>query len=299
MDKNLNFAILVDGENAHPKKYYEVLNEVSSKGSIAIKWVYADWTLPNHKGWKEIMLETGSAPKQQFHIAKDAADHALIMDAIELICTNDRINALCIVSSDGGFGGLAQRIREKGLHVMAIGRSNTPVHFRNACHDFIYVENLAQDNSEESFNDECEDSALDELLLKAFWQLCGDESSVYLGDLGTKLKQLDSAFDTRSYGYSSLKKLIQNKSNHLVTHNEQEDRCYIRLVDFTGVIKQTPKKGSNFAFLIQKGQEFYFTKSDLTNANWWDKITEGTEVTFNRASRQQGKSPTVTNVKVQ
>ncbi|WP_281422947.1 NYN domain-containing protein [Thaumasiovibrio subtropicus] len=176
--------MLVDGENAHPKKYDEVLNEVSSKGSIAIKWVYANWTLPNHKGWKEIMLETGSAPKQQFHIAKDAADHALIMDAIELICTNDRINAFCIVSSDGGFAGLAHRIREKGLHVMAIGRSNTPVHFRNACHDFIYVENLAQDNSEESFNDGYEDSALDELLLKAFGQLCGDESSVYLGDLG-------------------------------------------------------------------------------------------------------------------
>ncbi|MGR5311972.1 NYN domain-containing protein [Photobacterium damselae] len=57
---------------------------------------------PN-KGWEGVIRETAPSPKQQFHILKDAADHALIMDAIELICTNKRINAICIVSSDGGF----------------------------------------------------------------------------------------------------------------------------------------------------------------------------------------------------
>ncbi|HHB1564999.1 TPA: NYN domain-containing protein [Vibrio metschnikovii] len=60
MNENLNFVILVDGENAQSKKYTDILNEVARKGSIAIKWVYADWTLPNNRGWKDILLDTGS-----------------------------------------------------------------------------------------------------------------------------------------------------------------------------------------------------------------------------------------------
>ena len=65
------------------------------------------------------------------------------MDAIELICTSDKINAICIVSSDGGFAGLAQRISEKGLHVMAAGKKDTPTAFRKACHNFFMLRTLA------------------------------------------------------------------------------------------------------------------------------------------------------------
>ncbi|KAB1186500.1 NYN domain-containing protein [Photobacterium damselae] len=42
MSPILNFAVLVDGENAQARKYIDILSEVSTKGSIAIKWIYAD-----------------------------------------------------------------------------------------------------------------------------------------------------------------------------------------------------------------------------------------------------------------
>lgn len=298
MNENLNFAILVDGENAQSKKYTNILNEVARKGSIAIKWVYADWTLPNNRGWKDILLDTGSSPKQQFHIAKDSVDHALIMDAIEIICTNDKINALCIVSSDGGFAGLAQRTREKGLHVMAIGKSDTPSHFRNACHNFVYVENLSLDDNQDknsAVGNQSDD--LENLLLRAYWQLVGDSDTVYMGDLGTKLKQLDSAFDPRNYGYRSLKKLIQNASTPLVTHSESEDRCYVSLITEKGHIKATPKRANNFAFIVHQGHEYYFRKEDLLFSNQWDKIKEGQEVTFQHSAKCNGKSPWASNVR--
>ncbi|EKO3587265.1 NYN domain-containing protein (plasmid) [Vibrio metschnikovii] len=298
MNENLNFAILVDGENAQSKKYTDILNEVARKGSIAIKWVYADWTLPNNRGWKDILLDTGSSPKQQFHIAKDSVDHALIMDAIEIICTNDKINALCIVSSDGGFAGLAQRTREKGLHVMAIGKSDTPSHFRNACHNFVYVENLSLDDNQDknsAVGNQSDD--LENLLLRAYWQLVGDSDTVYMGDLGTKLKQLDSAFDPRNYGYRSLKKLIQNASTPLVTHSESEDRCYVSLITEKGHIKATPKRANNFAFIVHQGHEYYFRKEDLLLSNQWDKIKEGQEVTFQHSAKCNGKSPWASNVR--
>ncbi|MCG3734430.1 NYN domain-containing protein [Vibrio cincinnatiensis] len=298
MNENLNFAILVDGENAQSKKYTDILNEVARKGSIAIKWVYADWTLPNNRGWKDILLDTGSSPKQQFHIAKDSVDHALIMDAIEIICTNDKINALCIVSSDGGFAGLAQRTREKGLHVMAIGKSDTPSHFRNACHNFVYVENLSLDDNQDknsAVGNQSDD--LENLLLRAYWQLVGDSDTVYMGDLGTKLKQLDSAFDPRNYGYRSLKKLIQNASTPLVTHSESDDRCYVSLITEKGHIKATPKRANNFAFIVHQGHEYYFRKEDLLLSNQWDKIKEGQEVTFQHSAKCNGKSPWASNVR--
>lgn len=298
MSPSLNFAILVDGENAQAKKYMDVLGEVSSKGNIAIKWIYADFGHQTNKGWEGVVRETASTPKQQFHISKDAADHALIMDAIELICTNERINAICIVSSDGGFAGLAQRVREKGLHVMAIGQKHTPEHFRNACHNFVYVENLNQDDEEPKDETEENGSALEPLLLKAYWQLVGDGDNVYLGDLGTKIKQLDSAFDSRTYGYASLKKLIKNCSEQLIIDSEQEDRCFVRLAYDEGKIKATPAKGNNFAFLIHNGQEFYFKKGDLLSSAQWKNIKKNQTVSFQRASKQQGKSPCATNVKL-
>ena len=294
----LNFAVLVDGENAQAKKYTDILSEVSTKGSIAIKWIYADWTDQTNKGWEGVIRETASSPKQQFHISKDAADHALIMDAIELICTNERINAICIVSSDGGFAGLAQRIREKGLHVMAIGHKHTPEYFRNTCHNFVYVENLNQDDEENKVSTETNDNSLDGLLVKAYWQLVGDSDNVYLGDLGTKIKQLDSAFDSRTYGYTSLKKLIKNCSKQLLIDRELEDRCFVRFADDEGKIKATPTKGNSFAFLIHNGQEFYFKKEDLVSSSQWKSIKKNQTVSFQQASKQQGKSPCATNIKI-
>lgn len=294
-DNNLKFAVLVDGENSQHRKYKDVLGEIGSKGSIAIKWVYADWSIPTNKGWKDVLVETGSCSKQQFHLTTDSADHALIMDAIELICTNARINAICIVSSDGGFTGVAQRIREKGLHVMGIGKTHTPNYFRNACHDFVYIENLGQEE-EERPADQSSPESLDELLLQAYWKLTSDGAKVYLGDLGMKLKEIDSAFDPRNYGYQTLKRLIQNKSSLFVAISEREDQCFVLLADTQGEIKLTPNKGSNFAFLVSKNEEFYFKKEDLSNECNWSNIKKGQMVSFQRTDKQTGKAPHVTNV---
>ncbi|MFS1904576.1 NYN domain-containing protein (plasmid) [Vibrio lentus] len=269
---------------------------MSQKGNIASKWVYADWTNPTHRCWKDIMLETSSAPKQQFHYCKDAADHALIMDAIELICTSDKINAICIVSSDGGFAGLAQRISEKGLHVMAFGKKDTPAAFRKACHNFVYVENIGCEDNQAG--DAGDDAELDKLLLDAYWQLVGDNDSIYLGDLGTKLKQLDSAFDPRSYGSASLKKLIINKTTQLEIHDVRDDRCYVRLANAIGTVKATPKKGKGFAFIVCQGEEFYFRKDDLMDEKDWSQIKLNQQVYFQKTSKHHGPAPGATNIKI-
>ena len=260
----LTFAVLVDGENASKNEYTAMLSEVEKYGTVAIKWVYADWTARHQNGWQQILHETASSPKQQFHYGKDAADHALVMDAIELISKNSRINAVCIVSSDGGFYSLAQRVREHGLHVMAIGNKSTPDRFRKACHNFVFIDNLDSDNVV------LEKEDLDTLLLNAYKRCSDTNEPVYMGDMGNTLKGIDSSFDSRSYGHASLKKLIKSRNQLFKIVDERNDRCYIALatdlkkVELKGVIRKwVPNK--KFGFIETNDGDYYFKEQDIVS----------------------------------
>lgn len=135
-------------------------------------------------------------------------------------------------------------------------------------------------------------------MLDAYWQLVGDNDSIYLGDLGTKLKQLDSAFDPRSYGSASLKKLIINKTTQLEIHDVRDDRCYVRLANAIGTVKATPKKGKGFAFIVCQGEEFYFRKDDLMDEKDWSQIKLNQQVYFQKTSKHHGPAPGATNIKI-
>ncbi len=275
--KELIFAVLVDGENAQHSQYISILKEVEKYGTIAIKWVYADWSDHRLSCWKNLTYETASRTQHQFNHGKDAADHALVMDAIELISNNKRINAVCIVSSDGGFYSLAQRIREKGIHVMAIGNDNTPERFRKACHNFVYAKNLSIQDKPKIHNE------LESLLLDSYKRCAETNEPVYLGDFGTMLKTIDSSFDPRSYGAPTLKKLIREKDNLFEIVNERVDRCFIALKSqilvsqyIDGEIRKwDASKG--FGFIKSAKGDYYFNK---TAWNSPQEIKSGAKVSF-------------------
>lgn len=90
--------MLFDGENASSRDFIGILREVEKK-VMPIRRVYADRTMPHQAGWKSILHDTGACSMQQFNYGKDASDHVLIMDAIELNMDTPRLNAICIVSS--------------------------------------------------------------------------------------------------------------------------------------------------------------------------------------------------------
>ena len=84
-------------------------------------------------------------PIQQFSYTsgKNSTDSALIIDAMDLLYTNN-FNGFCIVSSDSDFTRLACRIRESGLIVYGFGETKTPEPFQKACDKFTYTENLEE-----------------------------------------------------------------------------------------------------------------------------------------------------------
>ena len=137
-------AILIDGDNAQPSLTEHVLAETAKYGVVTTRRIYGDWTTPQMSGWKEFLHNHAFQPAQQFRftVGKNATDSALIIEAMDLLHA-ETVAGFCIVSSDSDYTRLATRIREQGLFVMGVGRSDTPKSFVNACEVFVYTENLS------------------------------------------------------------------------------------------------------------------------------------------------------------
>jgi len=212
------FAVLIDGDNAQASLLPQILAEVSKVGLITIKRIYGDWTTTSMNSWKESLHKYAIQPIQQFRytVGKNATDSAMIIDAMDLLHTND-VDGFCIVASDSDYTRLATRIREEGLFVIGVGEKKTPEAFTNACNQFIYCENLAiskepKKKPKKKTKKEEKPDAHDPLplLLQGFEMAAKEEEWVHLGSMGNALRQLDPAFDSRTFGHQKLQSLIKD-----------------------------------------------------------------------------------------
>ena len=212
------FAVLIDGDNAQASLLPQILAEVSKVGLITIKRIYGDWTTTNMNSWKESLHKHAIQPMQQFRytVGKNATDSAMIIDAMDLLHSND-VDGFCIVSSDSDYTRLAIRIREEGLFVIGVGEKKTPEAFRNACNQFIYSENLTvtKEPRKKPAKKPEKEGKVDTpdplpLLLQGFEMAAKEEEWVYLAAMGNALRQLDPAFDPRTYGHQKLQSLIKD-----------------------------------------------------------------------------------------
>jgi hypothetical protein len=190
------------------------LAEVSKVGLITIKRIYGDWTTTNMGSWKDSLHKHAIQPIQQFRysVGKNSTDSAMIIDAMDLLHSND-VGGFCIVASDSDYTRLATRIREEGLFVIGVGEKKTPEAFTNACNQFIYCENLVdtKEMRKKSAKEEKPDiTGPLPLLLEGFNLAAKEEEWIHLSSLGSVLRQLDPAFDPRTYGHQRLQSLIKN-----------------------------------------------------------------------------------------
>lgn len=140
---DLQLAVLIDADNTPPTYLKEMMGEVATLGRSSVIRAYADWTRPQLASWRNLLSSYSIIPIQQFsHTAgKNATDFALVIDAMDLLYTA-RLDGFCLVSSDGDYTRLAQRIREQGVLVYGFGRNQTPKAFVQSCDRFIYLEML-------------------------------------------------------------------------------------------------------------------------------------------------------------
>lgn len=223
------FAVLIDGDNAQASLLSQILVEVSKVGLITIKRIYGDWTTTNMNQWKESLHKHAIQPVQQFMYTtgKNATDSAMIIDAMDLLHSND-VQGFCIVSSDSDYTRLATRIREDGLFVIGVGEKKTPGAFVNACNQFIYSENLTV-TQEPKKKGKKEEEGQDTsgplpLLVQGFEMAAKEDEWTYLATMGISLRQLDPAFDPRTYGHQKLQSLLKNYPKTFVLKQDRSKK---------------------------------------------------------------------------
>lgn len=128
-------AVLVDGDNVSPNHSTRVISEATKLGRVDVARVYAaanrpsDWLVaPGYR-----LMHAGAG--------KNAADLLLSIDAMELALVGG-LETFVIATSDGDFSHLAQRLRERGMHVLGLGEEKAPMGFRLACTEFALLPTL-------------------------------------------------------------------------------------------------------------------------------------------------------------
>jgi hypothetical protein len=210
------FAVLIDADNVSSQALEGLLAEVANYGTAMVKRIYGDWTLPNLKSWKTMLLEHAIQPIQQFRytVGKNATDSALIIDAMDLLY-HAKLDGFCLVSSDSDFTRLASRIREEGLMVIGFGERKTPRAFVTACDRFIHTDILrgAGPTDEAKPKRAATNLKIDNTLINLLrWAVEASEDEegwANLGTVGAKIMAQQPDFDARNYGYGKLSSVVE------------------------------------------------------------------------------------------
>jgi uncharacterized LabA/DUF88 family protein len=209
------YALLIDADNVSAKYIKPILTELSKYGVITYKRIYGDWTSTQHSSWKDELLTNSITPIQQFSYTqgKNATDSAMIIDAMDILYTND-VDGFCIVSSDSDFTRLVSRLRESGKLVIGMGENKTPEPFRKACDKFTILENLMTEQvpgttKGASQHSKLSEEQIEDTIIKMVMENQDNNKTTSLGEVGSRLVSLYPDFDVRSYGYNMLSKFLE------------------------------------------------------------------------------------------
>lgn len=241
MDKDLNLAVLIDGDNIPSAYVKEMMEEIAKYGNPSIRRIYGDWTKPNLSKWKNMLLENAITPIQQYAYTagKNATDSAMIIDAMDILYSG-KVEGFCLVSSDSDFTRLATRLREAGMRVIGIGEKKTPEPFIVACDRFIYIEILKKNEEKESPNSKTSNSKKNDLdkigaktirLISATISDCADDDGwAFMGDVGSLLQKKQPNFDSRNYGFQKLTPMISSISKFEIEQRENQKGGKYKLI---------------------------------------------------------------------
>ena len=206
-------GVLIDADNASAAIADALFEEIAKIGEASVRRIYGDFSDNRSKSWASILSKYAIIPHQQFAYTsgKNASDITLVIDAMDLLHSG-RLDGFCLVSSDSDFTRLAARIREEGAQVYGFGEQKTPESFRQACHRFIYTENLRAKSSSTTvdiaFKPLKSPSAAIPVIKTAIAQMQDDDGWVMLGGVGAQIANLAPDFDSRNYGFQKLNELV-------------------------------------------------------------------------------------------
>lgn len=224
MTESDRIAVFIDADNTQLQKLDAIMTEISTRGRIVVKRAYGNWKKTLLSKWEQEIKRLGINARQQFDYVKgkNATDMALVIDAMDLLYTG-KFESFALVSSDSDFTPLAIRLHESGANVIGVGRTDTPESFRNACDDFVLIENLTDLVDEDKEEPEIEVKTpsgppkkvrkvpkyLHALIRKAWDTFQNDDGYADLCSVGNYIKRAKPDFNPKTYGFSRLLPLIE------------------------------------------------------------------------------------------
>ena len=261
------FALFVDLENCGAKvaTLNSILEKVKIRGDILLGKVYG--YTDRFSDLKELLLSNTFTvvPSLRYGISqKNNADILLVIDALEVAYTNERIDSFCIVSGDSDYTPLVGRLKSMGKFVLGISRSEAASSiFINACNEFQFLESVNATSRETRMKRGKNAAATDEQMdLTALCQLIesilkeqADEGEMYASELKGVLMRLRPDFNEKTYGCATFGKLLT------------------KIAQETGIIRI---KSDNYNVLVSLNADAVQpeSKKQLTKANWQAVVKE-------------------------
>ena len=123
----------------HPElvNFPPIMAFAASVGEVVLRKAYADWHW--FRSYRRAMLDTSVEPilTPTRPGAKNSADMRLLTDAMDDLHRYPAITHVIVLSGDGDFLPLAQRLRSSGRHIIGIGvQEHTSTYWREACNVF-------------------------------------------------------------------------------------------------------------------------------------------------------------------
>ncbi len=221
-DGSAQVAVFVDFENlvlgavkelpdqANPAPYEALTRLCRGYGNASVRRAYADWANTLFGSHQDDLAMNGVDLIQVARVGiqnKNAADIRMAVDAMETLIVHPEISVFILVSGDGDYSPLVQRLREFGKWVVGVGtEANASRKLVSVCSEYKYWGTLVAEVEPEvrpAVNAAFDITAAEQLLVRAFEE--SNAETMTAGGLKSKMLALDAAFDEHNYGARSFR----------------------------------------------------------------------------------------------
>ena len=234
----------------------KVFERLLIKGNIVVKKAYCDFD--RYKDFKRPLHEAAFELIEIPHIrqsGKNSADIRMVVDALDLCYTNDRVDAFVIISGDSDFSPLVSKLRENGKTVIGVGvKNSTSDLFINNCDEFIYYDDLvrvappkakprnanssastpktAAGTAESKRPDPAKALDLVMATVNALIDERGADESIWASMVKQAIKRQNPGFNERAYGFSAFTDLLrEGQKRGLLKLEEKAGNWQVRLAE--------------------------------------------------------------------
>ena len=222
-DGSAQVAVFVDFENlvlgavkelpdqANPAPYEALTRLCRGYGNASVRRAYADWANPLFGSHQDDLAMNGVDLIQVARVGiqnKNAADIRMAVDAMETLIVHPEISVFVLVSGDGDYSPLVQRLREFGKWVVGVGtEANASRKLVSVCSEYKYWGTLVTEVEPDARPVAAFDiSEAERLLVRAFEE--SSSETLTAGGLKSKMLALDPAFDEHNYGARSFRAFL-------------------------------------------------------------------------------------------